>query len=143
MTDASQSVPTAACVCGSGLNSNLCCRPDTSLAPAPPAPDSEIQAIARALGGDAAAGERALLHQLSRTPLDLRALRLLQALRAREGKAAAAEALLARIVRLDPNDLEATLSLALALFNRGALAEAEPLAATPCASRRRTCSRTT
>jgi Tfp pilus assembly protein PilF len=38
------------------------------------------------------------------------------------------EAFLARVVRLDPNDLAATQALALALFNRGALAEAEPLA---------------
>ena len=44
---------------------------------------------------------------------------------ATEGRAAAADALLARIVRLDSNNLPATQALALSLFNRGALAEAE------------------
>ena len=118
----------APCACGSGLAADRCCQ-FAGAAPAEPASEREIQAIAAALrGGDTAAGERALIEALTRTPLDLRALRLLQALRAGGGKTAAAEVLLARIVRLDPNDLAATQGLALALFNRGALAEAEPLA---------------
>ena len=100
--------PSASCACGSGLAADRCCQL-AGAAPAEPASEREIQAIAAALrGGDMAAGERALIEALTRAPLDLRALRLLQALRADEGKTAAAEALLKRIVRLDPNDLAAT-----------------------------------
>jgi Flp pilus assembly protein TadD len=83
MTSLSDSVPTTACACGSGLSADRCCGMNTGTPPA----------AATVPGGEPES-----------------------------------EALLARRVRLDPNDLGATQALALALFNRGALAEAEPLA---------------
>ena len=129
MSIVGESVQGAACACGSGLNSERCCRPDTTFAVNARISDGELAALSADLAGaDVAAGERALLAALAQAPLDLRGLRLLQQLRARQGRAAASEALLRRVVRLDPNDLAATQALALALFNRGALAEAEPLA---------------
>lgn len=68
---------------------------------------------------------RLLVDFLDRSPLHLGALALLQEICAGEGKTAASEALLRRIVRLDPNNLAATQALALALFGRRALDEAE------------------
>lgn len=50
---------------------------------------------------------------------------LLHELCAAQSRTAAAAALLARIVRLDPNNLAATQALALLLFGKGALVEAE------------------
>lgn len=129
MSIATESARAAGCDCGSGLESARCCRLDTNSAAGRRITDDALQAISTALAAaDPRAGERTLLDALAAAPLDVRGLRLLQALRERQGVAAASEALLVRIVRLDPNDLAATQRLALALFNRGALAEAEPLA---------------
>lgn len=75
--------------------------------------------------GDVERADRLLIGLLNETPCHLGALGLLHQIRAAQGRAAAAEALLVRIVRLDPNNLIATQSLALQLFNRGALFEAE------------------
>jgi tetratricopeptide (TPR) repeat protein len=68
---------------------------------------------------------RLLVQFLDGSPKHLGALALLQEIRAGEGKAAASEALLRRIVRLAPNDLASTQALALGLFGRRALDEAE------------------
>src|SRR5271167_342014 len=99
-----------------------CCRLDWT------APRPQLE-LATDLGGERAAlaagekakAERQLVEILERSPKHVSALALLYELRAAEGRAAAAEALLARIVRLDPNNLPATQSLALSLFNKGAL----------------------
>ncbi len=53
------------------------------------------------------------------------ALSVLYEIRKAQGKAQAAEALIRRIVALDPNNLVATNELALILFGKGNLAEAE------------------
>ncbi|MGH9808507.1 MAG: tetratricopeptide repeat protein, partial [Terriglobia bacterium] len=65
---------------------------------------------------------------LNASPLHTGALALLYDLCASQNRDAAALALLKRIVRLDSNNLAATQALALHLFRRGALAEAEPYA---------------
>ena len=72
-----------------------------------------------------AEAERTLVELLERSPMHVGALALLSEIRAAQGRPAAVRALLARIVRLDPNNLPATQALALLLFNRGSLAEAE------------------
>ena len=75
--------------------------------------------------GNEAESERLLIVLLERSPKHLAGLALLYELRSAQNRLAAAEALLARIVRLDPNHLPMTQALALRLFTRGALAEAE------------------
>jgi tetratricopeptide (TPR) repeat protein len=116
----------ALCGCGSGLDYASCCGLDWASTFAEAAPTSELEASRQAfIGGEVEAGQRHLLSALRRFPLDLAALRALRDLRARENAVGAVEALNARIVRLDANDLLATQALALALFNRGALADAE------------------
>jgi tetratricopeptide (TPR) repeat protein len=118
--------PRPDCPCGSGLRAERCCALDWSAAWPPPARAEEVQrARAAWAAGDPAEAGRLLLEFLERSPLHLGALALLQEIRAGEGKAAASEALLKRIVRLDPNNVAATQSLALALFGRRALGEAE------------------
>ncbi len=62
---------------------------------------------------------------LDRSPLHVGALALLADIRTAQNRRAASEALLKRIVRLDPNHLPATQALALLLFGKGALMEAE------------------
>jgi tetratricopeptide (TPR) repeat protein len=116
----------APCGCGSGLARGRCCGLDWPTTQVSSAPASEIEQIRGELrAGNVAEAGRQLIETLTRLPLDVAALRLLRDLRAAEGRAGAAEALGARIVRLDPNDLASTQALALALFNKGALAEAE------------------
>jgi tetratricopeptide (TPR) repeat protein len=117
--------PTSPCPCGSGLRYARCCGLDWTA----PWPQSELATDlvgqqAALAAGDKAKVERQLVEILERSPKHVSALALLHELRVGEGRAAA-EALLARIVRLDPNNLPATQALALSLFNRGALAEAE------------------
>jgi tetratricopeptide (TPR) repeat protein len=117
------------CTCGSGLEAARCCALGWAAAPAVALTAAELHAAKEALAHgrlDEAHGR--LRDLLERAPLDLTALRLMQAVCERQGRAGASQALLTRIVRLDPNDLAATQALALAFFNRGALAEAEPLA---------------
>ena len=62
---------------------------------------------------------------LERSPLHVGALALLADIRTAQSNRSASEALLKRIVRLDPNHLPATQALALLLFGKRALAEAE------------------
>ena len=113
------------CPCGSGLSFARCCGLDwTAQWPEPaPAPDLRPARVALA-AGDRATAERQLVEILERSPTHVGALTLLYELRAAENRVGA-EAVLARIVRLDLNNLPATQSLALSLFNKGALAEAE------------------
>jgi tetratricopeptide (TPR) repeat protein len=114
------------CACGSGLHEDRCCALDFSVSWPPTQPLQIVQQARAALArGDVAAAEPLLLEALEGSPLHQGALPLLQEIRAAQGLRAACEALLTRIVRIDPNQAAATQGLALALFSRGALAEAE------------------
>jgi tetratricopeptide (TPR) repeat protein len=127
MTAAQPVDPTTLCPCGSGLRAARCCALDWS-APWPeagPAPELD-RARAALAAADKAEARRQIVELLERSPRHVGALVLLHELCAAENRTAAAEALIARIVRIDPNNLPATQALALVLFNKGALAEAEP-----------------
>jgi tetratricopeptide (TPR) repeat protein len=125
MTSASAIDPASPCPCGSGLRFARCCGLDWGT-PWPEEPGAEVARARAALAaGDPAEAGRLLIELLGRSPLHRAAVALLYELCAADGRTAAAEALLARIVRLDPNNLAATQALALALFTRGALPEAE------------------
>jgi tetratricopeptide (TPR) repeat protein len=114
------------CPCASGLRQDRCCALDLAVTPVGPGPTATVQDAAAALrGGDAAGAERRLVGHLEAWPLDLAALGLLTDLRRAQGRPAAVESLLKRIVAVDPNQLGAAQALALALFNRADLVEAE------------------
>jgi tetratricopeptide (TPR) repeat protein len=116
----------ADCACGSGLEADRCCALDWTASWPQPASAPELDGARTALAaGDVAAAERLLVDFLQRAPTHVRGLVLLYELRAAQKQTAAAEALLTRIVRLDRNNLFATQSLALLLFGKGALVEAE------------------
>jgi len=116
----------ADCGCGSGLPSLRCCALDWSATPAPTDVEADFaQARNLLAGGDTLQGERLLISLLDRSPLHLGGLGLLADVRRAQQKPMAASVLLARLVRLDPNNLSATQTLALILFERGALVEAE------------------
>jgi len=118
----------ARCVCGSGLLANRCCAFDWSSPPteAGPAVAAELdRATAAFQANRPMEAERLLVGLLDRFPRYVGALALLYQLRRGEGRMAAVEAILARLVRLEPNNAAATQELALMLFNRGALADAE------------------
>ena len=115
------------CLCGSGLRALRCCKLDlAAAAPADPAlrPLVERAGAAHDLSQTAEA-TRVCLDVLERSPLQPGALAILLAIRKVEGNANAAEALARRLVAVDPNNLGATSELALRLFNRGALGDAE------------------
>jgi tetratricopeptide (TPR) repeat protein len=118
--------PTSPCPCGSGLRYARCCGLDW-MAPWPePGPAPEVGRTRAALAaGNSAEAERELIELIERSPKHIGGLALLHELRAGQNQTSAAEALLGRIVRLDPNNLNATQALALLLFTKGALAEAE------------------
>src|SRR5579862_8902836 len=118
--------PSSPCVCGSRLRRDRCCELDWSASWPQPAEAPEIERAGAALaaGRDDEAGGL-LVGFLNLYPLNLPGLGLLHALRLKQDAAAAVEALLTRIVRLEPNNLAATQALALQLFGRGAMAEAE------------------
>ncbi|MGD1015267.1 MAG: sulfotransferase [Roseiarcus sp.] len=126
MASPKQDKARSACACGSGLKADRCCALDWAASwPAPENAPERERARAAVAAGDGGEAERLLVEWLERSPLDVGALSLLYELRAAQGRNAAAETLLARIVRLDPNNLAATQALALRLFGKGALAEAE------------------
>jgi tetratricopeptide (TPR) repeat protein len=126
MTRPEQEEAPSSCACGSGLKSDRCCALDATAAwPAPaPEPDVERARAARAAGSVEEA-ERLLIGVLERSPLHVGALALLADIRAVQNNRSAKETLLKRIVQLDPNHLPATQALALLLFGKRALAEAE------------------
>jgi Flp pilus assembly protein TadD len=125
-SDALGSAPNSACACDSGLRADRCCGLDWAR-PADAAPSQAPLDHARHFleMGNPTAAEPILIARLEHAPLDIQALRLLCGLRRAQTRTSAVEALLARIVRIDPNDLAATQALALALFGKGALAQAE------------------
>jgi tetratricopeptide (TPR) repeat protein len=118
--------PSSPCPCGSGLRYARCCGLDWTASWPDPGSEAALgRARAALVAGDKAKAKRELVEILERSPKHLSPLALLYELCAAENRTTAAEALLARIVRLDPNNLPATQALALLLFNKGALMEAE------------------
>ena len=118
--------PASPCPCGSGLRFARCCGLDWTAPWPEPKPAPEVgRARAALAAGDQAEAEQLLVELLERSPKEVGALALLRELRAGQNRPAAGEALLRRVVRLDPNNLAATQALALSLFTKGALAEAE------------------
>lgn len=114
------------CACGSGLHHDRCCGLDLAVAPAAPPVSEPIDAAAAALrAGDLATAGELLVQRLEAFPLDLPALGLLADVRRAEGRMAAVEALLNRMLLVDPNQPAVVQALALMLFNRGDLVEAE------------------
>src|SRR5262245_40055012 len=117
------------CACGSGLRMARCCSMDFSLVPPPEASRPLAPVIERAAElhrqGAVAEAERLCFEALELSPSQLEALSLLYQIRKAANVERAADVLLRRIVALHPNTFWATNQLALALFNRGAILEAE------------------
>jgi tetratricopeptide (TPR) repeat protein len=117
------------CACGSGLRATRCCNMDFSLLPPAESSRPLLPLIERAgelhKQGATAEAERLCLEALELAPSQLDALTLLYQLRQAGGVERAADVLLRRIVALHPNTFWATNQLALALFNKGAILEAE------------------
>lgn len=121
--------PLNTCACGSGLRPLRCCSLDLrTLGPAAtyrhllPLVD---EAIALHTARRTADAERLCLEVLELAPGQGGALAILYQIRKAGGVPAAAEALLRRLAFLDRNNVWATQELALLLFTRGDLAEAE------------------
>src|SRR5438445_4285122 len=117
------------CPCGSGLRLARCCQMDFSVVPpaassAPLLPTVQ-RAAERHAQGAVEDAEKLCLEVLELAPSQLDALSLLYRIRKAGGQENAAQTLVRRIVQLHPNTLWATLELALALFGRSAIAEAE------------------
>ena len=83
------------------------------------------RALAAYREGRTDSAEQLCLKVLELAPEHGRALLLLYEIRKEQGLASVADALIRRIVALDPNNLGATVELALNLFSKGNLAEAE------------------
>jgi tetratricopeptide (TPR) repeat protein len=126
MTPPSPNDPRPLCACGSGLKGDRCCNLDWTAAwPKPEREPEVVEARAAQAAGKANEAEYLLVGVLERSPLHVGALALLADIRTGQNSRGASEALLKRIVRLDLNHLPATQALALLLFGKGALAEAE------------------
>src|SRR5580698_9561375 len=118
--------PREDCACGNGLKADRCCALDWTAPWPQPASTASLDRARTALAGkNTAEAEHLLVDFLEQSPSHSGGLMLLYELRTAQNRVAAAEALLVRIVRLDPNNLAATQNLALLLFGKGALAEAE------------------
>jgi len=117
------------CACGSGLRLVRCCQMDFSVVPPSEASGPLAPMVQRAVErhgqGAVEEAERLCLEVLELAPGQLDALSLLYRIRKAGGKEEAANALVRRIVQLHPNTLWATHDLTLALFGKGAIAEAE------------------
>jgi tetratricopeptide (TPR) repeat protein len=117
------------CACGSGLRLVRCCQMDFSMLPpaeaSVPLLPTVQQAVERHTQGAVAEAEKMCLEVLELAPSQSDALALLYRIRKAAGQENAAHTLLRRIVQLHPNTLWATHELAIALFSRGGIAEAE------------------
>lgn len=120
------------CACGSGLRPLRCCQLDLrTLGPASanrhllPLVD---QAIAAHTAGRFTDAEKLCLDVLELAPGQGGALAILYQIRKASGIYPAAEALIRRLVAIDPNNVWATQELALLLFGRGNLGDAEAFA---------------
>src|ERR1700693_704942 len=117
------------CGCGSGLRLVRCCQMDFSMVP-PGAASGPLlpmgqRAAERHAQGAVEEAERGWLEGLELARGQLEARSLLSRIRKAAGQENAANILLQRIVRLHPNTLWATHELTLALFGKGAIADAE------------------
>ncbi|MDE1994856.1 MAG: sulfotransferase [Rhizobiaceae bacterium] len=122
-------VKTTLCSCGSGLRAVRCCHLDyATLAPPAayhhllPLVDKAIECHSRGATSEA---ERLCLEVLELAPGQGGALAVLYQIRKAQNVRSASEALVRRLVILDPNNVWATQELALLLFGKGDLAEAE------------------
>jgi len=117
------------CACGSGLRAVRCCALDLSQLPPQEASRPLSPVVERAAElhrqGAVAEAERLCLEVLELAPAQPDALTLLYQIRKAAAAERAAEVLLQRIVALHPNTFWATSQLALALFNKGAILQAE------------------
>lgn len=117
------------CPCGSGLRLARCCQMDFSVLPPATSSSPLLPTAQRAIElhtqGATAEAERLCLEVLELAPAQLDALSLLYRIRKAGGQDNAVQVLLRRIVQLHPNTLWATQELVLALFGKGAIAEAE------------------
>ncbi len=117
------------CACGSGLRLARCCQMDFSMVPPAEATRPLVPVVQRAAQlhaqGAVEEAEKLALETLELAPSQLDALTLLYQIRKKGGQENAAHILLRRIVELHPNTLWATHELTVALFSRGAIAEAE------------------
>lgn len=117
------------CACGSGLRLTRCCQMDFSVVPPAAASRPLLSLVQRAAErhaqGAVEEAESVCLEVLELAPGQIEALSLLYRIRKAAGQDNAAHTLLRRIVQLHPNTLWATHELAVMLFNRGAIAEAE------------------
>jgi tetratricopeptide (TPR) repeat protein len=117
------------CACGSGLRAVRCCRLDRAALAVPAASAHLRPLVERAFqaheSGDVAEATRLCLETLELSPGQPGALAKLYQIRRAENQLVAAEALIRRIVALDLNNVWATQELALLLFNKADLAEAE------------------
>ena len=120
------------CACGSGLRPVRCCQLDfRTLGPA--AANRHLlplvdRAIASHAAGNHTDAEKLCLEVLELAPGQGGALAILYQVRKAAGVLSAAEALIRRLVAIDPNNVWATQELALLLFGRGNLADAENFA---------------
>jgi tetratricopeptide (TPR) repeat protein len=117
------------CACGSGLRAARCCQLDRAALAAPAAMEHLRPLVERAFraheSGDVAEAAKLCLETLELSPGQPGALAKLYQIRRAESRLPAAEALIRRSVALDPNNVWATQELALLLFNKGDLVEAE------------------
>jgi tetratricopeptide (TPR) repeat protein len=117
------------CACGSGLRAARCCAMDFTYVPPAEAARPVLPLVERASElhrqGAVAEAERLCLEALELFPSQLDALSLIYQIRKAANEERAADVLLRRIVQLHPNTFWATNQLALALFNKGAILEAE------------------
>lgn len=127
--DATDAHQTNLCACGSGLRTARCCELDPAFAAAPETMervtilgDSAVKAFASC---DLAAAEARALELLDTAPRFPAALWILYLVRRRAGQEQAALVVLRRLVAVAPNHVEATQELALLLFQRGDLVDAE------------------
>ena len=121
--------PQNLCPCGSGLRPARCCNADLSTATTGEATRHLLPLVDRAIAlhskGEFAEAEKICLDVLELAPGQGGALAILYQIRKAQGVRPAAEALIRRMVRMDPNNVWATQELALTLFGRGAMFEAE------------------
>lgn len=118
---------TVLCPCGSGLQLTSCCELDDERLrqTAPEMPKLIAQAQEALQSENTAEAERQLLAILEQAPTQPQALAMLFQLRKRSGQLRAAEALIRRLVKIKPNMLWAAQELALLLFDKRDLKEAE------------------
>ena len=117
------------CPCRSGLRAVRCCGLDLGTVAAGDAMRHLLPLVDRAIAlhgrGEMAEAEKICLDVLELAPGQGGALAILYQIRKGDGAVSAAEALVRRMVALNPNNVWATQELALLLFGKGDLIQAE------------------